>query len=419
MRLAALSMSAILLSGCSWLGGVASPDKNYRYNQNSYASQNSYATGAPGHMGMRGGQNPCVIYSPVQPVPTGCDPRQVRLEGAHGGQQGYNQGYNMGQPTYATGGYGSHADSAHRSGSYEHAGKRVRKPRLRGSLSLGTERSVAGNILTPDASTFPYDPLPFNEGRIDDTDPALLETTLYTSIVEGVEAPSLSFQDIHQSPASIKAGLEYIVSPKFTMFANGGYTHATGANDASATVVGRVTKTVTRQDLDPNTGANIGAPIINTQFLPNTEVANFLFDFSDHRQFDLEAGARHYFSPIYQDQGYKTITPFVGAAVGVSHVNAITYKTQQNQLYLADAIDNGEPYNYYDVPTADQVSNLYDDAWLINGGLTAGMEWQVTPKTAFAFETGLKAYQERDFVSGEAGDMNVTVPLTLRGSYNF
>jgi len=142
MRLAALSVSVILLSGCSWLGGHHSPGKTYQYKQSSH---NAYANGAQGHFGARGGQNPCVIYSPVQPAPTGCHPSQVVLSG--------QQGYQGSQPTYTTGGYGSHAGSAYKAGERGGA-PRLRKPKLRGTFSLGTERSIDGDLISPDASTF-------------------------------------------------------------------------------------------------------------------------------------------------------------------------------------------------------------------------------------------------------------------------
>ncbi len=416
MRLVALSISAALMTGCSWPGGISGPGNAYQYSQGGYAQKShskhryagkAYNLGASGHVGAMSGQNPCTIFSPIQPIPAGCHPTQVNLNGQNG----------SGQPTMATGGFGSHVQSAHRVGDYAGPKGRVRKPKLRGTMSFGTEQSVAGTLVAPDAAGYLYDPTAFAESVTVGT-PDLLTTTDYSAIVEGISSPSLSFNDIHQSPLSIKAGAEYIVNPRFTLFANGGYTHATGANDASATVVARLTKTVTEQALDPLTGAAVGAPIVNTEFIPNKEVANFVADFSEHRQFDLEVGARRYFDPIYKEQGYRTITPFIGAAVGLSHVNEINFKTKQNQLFLEDAFTNGTS-NYYEVPTAGAVTKLYESDVLVNGALTAGLEWQLSPSTALAFESGLKAYQKRKFVSGDSGDMNVVVPLTLRGSYNF
>lgn len=408
MRLAAISMTAVLLSGCSWMGSGHAPGKAYQYNQGAYA------TSQAGHLGSQGSQNRCVIFSPVQPIPKGCHPSQVVMSGGASG----NQAYNMGQATYATGGYGSHVSNAQHVQHQAGAQPRIRKPRLRGTMTFGTERSVAGTLVNPDAATFLYDPALYAEGFIDNSDPSQLVTTTYTSQVEGINAPDLSFQDIHQSPLALKGGVEYIMNPKFTVFANAGFTHATGANDASATVVATLLRNDSTQRLDPDTGAAIGAPVPNTRFIPNQNVANFTADFSDHRQYDLEVGARRYFDPIYKGQDVRTLTPFVGASVGLARVNEITFKTDQNQVFLEEAFENSN-FTYYDVPTAGGVNTLYEADWLVNGALTAGMEYQLTPRTALAFETGLKAYQNRDFVSGASGDMNVVVPLTLRGSYNF
>ncbi|NNE57202.1 MAG: hypothetical protein HKN36_03755 [Hellea sp.] len=408
MRLAALSMSAVLLSGCSWLGGITSPSKSHQ--KAPYA----YASAAQGQGGMQGAHNPCIVYSPVQPAPQGCDPSMVTVANGHqnyGGTQ---------SPTYTTGGYGSHAGNAQQMGHHRNAGPKLKKPKLRGSLSLGTEKSVSGSLLDfqiPGVSpVLAYNPTPFIEGRTVDNGDSITTTT-YTSALEGIEAPTLSFDDVHKSPVAVKAGLEYIVSPKFTMFANGGYSHTTGSDGARASVVSTLLRTVSDQPVD-DMGAPTGPPLVNTSFIPNQNVANIFYDFSDQRQFDVEIGARHYLAPVYRTSGYKTLTPFVGASVGVSHLNDVTYKTNQNQLFLEQAFEDDQ-YNYYDVPTPGTVTTLYDKEWLVNGGLQAGLEMQVTPSTALAFETGVKVYQGRDYSTGDSGDMNVSVPLTLRGSFNF
>ena len=59
------------------------------------------------------------------------------------------------------------------------------------------------------------------------------------------------------------------------------------------------------------------------------------------------------------------------------------------------------------------------DVVVPTGTFTAGMEWQVTPRAAFALETGLKYEGGRDYSNGAKGDANIAVPLTLRGSFNF
>jgi len=62
---------------------------------------------------------------------------------------------------------------------------------------------------------------------------------------------------------------------------------------------------------------------------------------------------------------------------------------------------------------------LFDSQWVPTGTVTAGFEWQATPKTALAFETGVRFEGGRNDVNGNRGDNNVSIPFTIRGSYNF
>ncbi len=417
MRLAVCSLSAILLSGCSWLGGATKPDHTFQRGQSGYAHHSGYAAGNPAHMSSQMGQmrhDPCMVYSPVQPVPQGCDPAQVTLS------TGYGQGgtYNS---NYTTGGYGSHAGDATYA-AHKASGPKLRKPKLRGSLSLGTEKSFSGNLLdfTQAGALVPgavYVPSLYDEGFTEAT-PTEITSTRYTSAVEQVTSPTLSFDDVYNTPSIVKVGMEYIASPKFTVFASAGYAHAEGVDDASTSVQATLLREVSVQALDDTTGLPVGDPIENTTFIPNENVANFTYDFNDQRRFDLEVGARHYFNPISRERGYRTVTPFVGAAVGVSKVNEVSFTVNQNQRFLQRAFESGAN-DYYDIVAPSTANVLYEDDWLINGALTGGMEWQVTPGTALALETGLKYEQARDYANGISGDDNISVPVTLRGSFNF
>ena len=62
---------------------------------------------------------------------------------------------------------------------------------------------------------------------------------------------------------------------------------------------------------------------------------------------------------------------------------------------------------------------VYDSQWVASGQLLGGVEWQVTPKTALAFEAGLRFEGERELVNGEDGDTRISIPFGIRGSYNF
>ena len=415
MRLVLCGLSAVLLSGCSWLGGFGSSGKSY--NQKYMGATYGHQAKAPMRQGMN--QNPCVIYSPVQPVPHGCDPAQVTLATGAGGYGA------QGAPSYATAGYGSHANSAGQQ-TYQH-GPRLKKPRLRGSLSLGVEKSYKGTQIESgvipglDVGTF-YNPDDFAEGRTEGSvADGLVSSTVYSGTIEDIVNNPKAFDDVHRTPAKIALGLEYIVSPKITAFMNAGYVSAEGTDNPSVEVIATQTKTESVQAYD-DMGAPNGPPTVNIGFIPNQTIANFVYDYSDLRRYDLEVGARKYFNPVIRDNGHRTLTPFVGVSAGVSHVNSLSAKIGQEQLFYERAFEgypNPEAIEFYDVPYPDTVVDIYDSEWLPQGSLTAGMEWQVTPKTAIALETGVKYEKARDYVNGVSGDDNVSIPVTLRGSFNF
>jgi hypothetical protein len=108
----------------------------------------------------------------------------------------------------------------------------------------------------------------------------------------------------------------------------------------------------------------------------------------------------------------------------------VSFTIDQRQLSYESVYNETTP-EYYDLDVAGydldndpataptRTVNLYDSQWVPSGSLKAGVEWQVTSKTALAFETGLRVEGARDYSNGNKGDTNITVPLTLRGSFNF
>jgi len=468
MRLAVCALSAVLLSGCSWLGGLG---------------QGGQAGGVFGQSSQLGGQyggqrgafaggryDPCVVYSPRAPIPRG------------------SQQPHFGGGNYANAGFGSHVGVAGQQAANYQPRRGKRKPKLRGALSLGFEKSTSGDLL--DYSTFTgfnpeanYDPNDYNEGFVEGSpESGAIETTLFTAIVEDVDRPNISFDDVHSTPFSVKGGLEYILSPKTTVFANGGFAQAEGESGTAIGINGELRRRVTTENfrLVPAVTAIPGIPAIpaipatpsipgipanpllgllgtpgfpgspgspgspgtpgvpgipeqivpdgvnvNVGFVPNRNIANYIFNFSDQRRIDLEVGGRHYFNPIVKNQGFKTLTPFVGASVGASHHNALSVDVSQNQLFYQRAFEAeaGEAPEFYDVVPPNVAGNtrvdLYDSQWVPTGQLNAGVEWQVTPKTALAFESGLRFEGARKYTNGVRGDTNIAVPFTVRGSYNF
>ena len=455
MRLVVCTLSAVLLSGCSWLGGAGNVFNGG--GQGHHAKSSQYGYGAQhGQHQYRAQQDPCQVFSPQAPVPRGCQPSQVTL----GTAGGFPQQPNFGGGQYASQGYGSHAGVAHQQANNYQPRKRLRKPRFRGSLSLGLEKSISGNLL--DYDDFPnidpslnYDPRAFNEGFSQgDQASGQIVNTLYTAIIEDISQPNIAFNDAHSTPLHIKGGVEYLLSPRTTVFANAGYKYAEGEKGnfvgVNAELQRRIT-TSTFQTVDgipatagsaevpatattpaiPAVPATAGTPDTfvlvgsdtNTSFIPNVNIANYSYDFNNQQSIELEVGARHYFNPIGKSQGYKTLTPFIGASVGATHHKSVSFDIEQNQLFYQRAFEDGEN-DFFDVipanvPGGTSRVNLFDSEWVPSGQLNAGMEWQVTPKTALAFETGVRFEGARENDNGDRGDDNIAIPVTIRGSYNF
>ena len=426
MRLVLCAVSAIALSGCSWLGN-GSGQYGQSYGASSHHGSYKHASKM---------QNPCQIATPQQAIPRGCRPEQVSI----GTQQSFsNNGFpqkpSFGNAGYATAGYGSHAGVAGQQGAnYQSSGPKLRKPSFRGSLSLGGEKSINGDVLfidnlavKPSAS---YDPRDFNEGTLSGS-PADGQTvrTVYTAgprdrsngaLWDNINQPNVSFDDAWSTPARIAVGGEYILSPKNTVFANVGYSAAEGKTTNLQTVEATLYRDITTQDFD-DTGAALGGPVTSSSFIPNQDVARFSADFTDMKRLDLEVGGRHYFNSWNKTGGLNTVTPFVGAAVGASRYNGVSYRLNQEQRFYGRAFENPDDAanQFYDISVPDTSVTLYDSQWVPSGQLNAGVEWQVTPKTGLAFETGVRLEGARTYSNEVKGDSNIAIPFTIRGSYNF
>lgn len=417
MRLVACALSTVLLSGCSWLGIGGNSKHHQGYEQSGgkyYTGQQSYAAAGP-----------CQIATPMQPIPQGCRPEQVTLALAHG------QGAQYGQAQYTTGGYGSHAGQANANTQYHVPEQRKKRPWLRGSLGLEIDHSVSGNLYSPAGSTAVanYDRAQFAEGFTSGSVASgTVTSTSYTSSdarLGVVEAPDISFDDVYTAPLRITGGLEAIFSDHATVFANAGYTRAEGKKGGGVQINEELLRTVSTSNFNTDAMAGpIGAPlstVSNTTFIPNETVASFDYDFNDMERIDLEAGGRYYFDPILRNHLNRTLTPFVSASGGAAYYSETTVTENQRQRYLQRAFDDtqiNEGGDFYDVSFGSP-QQIYDSQWVPYGAVKAGVEWQMTPKTALAFEAGVKYEGARDFSNGIQGDGIVSVPVAIRGSYNF
>jgi len=445
MRLGSFSLSAtlsaVLLSGCSFF------DNQFAQTKNPYANQQA------GQYGQGFVNQHCQIATPRHPIPRGCRPEQVTLgvpaqaqafgAPAYGGQSygttGFPQQPQFGQPQFATGGYGA---ALGRTAAVAHqTGPKKRKPRLRGSFSVGIERSLSGDIFDPSirddlSPAADYNPQDFANDSVDSLDgPSISDDIRRPGGFESANFPAIPFEEVWATPLSIKGGLEYIVNDRTTVFVNAGHTYAAGDELDAATVNATVYQEVSNQPFAPvldATGAAVGFaesgdPEVNVTFIPNQQIASFAYDFSNLRQYDLEIGARQYFNPIVKSDGFKTVTPFVGASVGVAYVNAVDFTVAQRQTSF-ESIFEGEATTF-DVPSDGTSTRLYDSDWLPQAQLNVGAEWQLTPGFALAAETGVKFQGARDYsdfvnaagetIEGQNGDLNISIPLTLRGSVNF
>ncbi|RKQ69780.1 hypothetical protein DES40_2589 [Litorimonas taeanensis] len=445
MRLVLCAVSTIALSGCSWLGGYTS--EGYQSYNKGQAQSGAYAYNQGGY---QNSASRCQIQSPQQPIPRGCDPASVTLAtsayGAsnnYGATNGFPQRPQFGQPTQTSGSYGSHASVANQQGSnYRRQKSALRKPKFRGTLSLGGEKSFSGDAFDyadfptipatglPSDPTINYIPNVYAEGSTSGSVASgQTVTTNYTAgprdaasplLYDRKTAKSKSFDDVWSTPARIAIGGEYILSPKNTVFVNAAYSAAEGKSGTAASVVATLFRTETTQAYDDMNMAD-GPASVNTFFIPDEEIATFSADFSDMKRYDLEVGARHYFNPISKSDGLNTVTPFVSASAGASHYNAVSYKTDQKQRFYEQAFNDpdGESTQFYNIDGQETKVELYDSQWVPSGQLNAGVEWQVTPRTGLAFETGVRVEGARKYSNDEKGDTNIAIPFTIRGSYNF
>jgi len=380
-----------------------------------------------GHQRKR--HNPCQIFSPAQPIPQGCNPSQVTLasQSPYGGfpqQPDFSGGY-------TSQGYGSHVANAGQHGAYKGPQKpRLKKPKWRSQLSVGIDAAISGLYLDHDKNPAfnpagTYDPTVFDEATTTGSPPeGFISDDVFTARVESTNAQNLSFDDVHSTPKRISGGLEYIATPRTTIFANAGYSHAEGNTIEGSEVIGELRRDFSTQFYESN--FPIGARVVGSDRIPNQRIASFQFDFHNQERIDLELGARHYLDPIFKGYSARSITPFVGVSAGASHHNAQSFDVTQTQLFYADAYAasslGGEPLGdefFYDVAGSTQTIDVHDAQWVPKGALTAGVEWQMTPKTALAFETGLTVEGGREYTNGEKTSEQVAIPFTIRGSYNF
>ena len=434
MRIAICALSAVLLSGCSWLGGINNVFGG-NGGQGAYGqyTQNGVAINNTRRFVNQNGQTVPAPYGYNTGVPGQAQAQQY----GQGFGGGFPQQPQFGQPQEVTGQYGTHAANAGQAyGNQRISRPTLRKPRFRGSLSLGLEKSQSGDLIGANFEGVPFGLETNPDGSISNNLGFTDNTGFSGSPVEGltitsdlvatptsVRSPAISFDDVHSTPARIAAGIEYIATPRTTLFANVGYSYSEGNEGGVINVIGTADGTVTFQGYDDNVAIGNPDPIRRT--VENLPIVQIAADFSDLERYDGEIGVRHYFNPILRSTSSRSITPFVAASVGAARYNALSFKGERQNLDLHAAVADLEPSIQY-VPQLndDAPIEVYDSQWVGTGQLNAGLEWQATPRTAIAFETGVRFDGARDSVRDAEGnrfegDTNVSIPFTIRGSYNF
>ena len=476
MRIAALALSATLLSGCSWLGlgganhsGAPQYSQNGRYDAGAAARynaasgyqgayQNGYQNGyqapyqAGAHQaGARGG--PCEITSVSHPIPQGCRPEQVTIALPGGSNGQYNANY-AGQPNYAGqqpsyNAYGSAVDDAQRNASLTtNVGHNYwKRPKLRLTGSVGVEDSVSGDLYNEGALGLIYDPTDHFESTISGS-PAAGQVILNEYYVANplgtpratnprtspddtfllVDAPTVNIGDAYTAPFVVALGGEYQLSDRFSVFGNVSYSEQDAEDVVGVRYEGNLENfqqiTEFTEMTDPMTNAVTFTPNLlpatSSQF-NNVTVAETNVELSDRRRTALEVGGRYYFDDIFTKHLARPLTPYVSAKVGAAYHNRLTATQTLDRLFLQEfATSDGQSVEYEDVLSVQaEPVEILDDEWIATGGLQVGAEWQITPRTALAFETGINIEGGRDQINGGDTNDHISVPLTLRGSFGF
>ncbi len=414
MRLAVCALSAVLLSGCSWLGsGGHHPqygqtggayDVNCAPNSQGYGYQNSYAS--QGACAVSGAYN-------VANAGYGAGFNQAGFNQQGFTQQGYGQQASYGQFGQTQAGYGQQVGYGQQGygstmlgasapyGAAVGGGNAVGQGGVYGQNVVGTQLSngqyvngayvqnVQGSpIYVPQPYGVPAQgccgpqmrglsaALPFGAELDGGTefdiggdiftakDPglALGSTTVNTGGSDGI-----SYSDAFGQMKSIGGSLGYDVSRNTTLLGTVGYATANGqVAEAYQSVDARGAL----EDIDA--------------------------EFSDLDLFTIEGGVRQYVG-----QSPK-LRPYVGATAGFTHNNSVSV----NRTYSSDGVAyDAAPFEYVEA------------GWNPTASAVLGAEIAVGSRAAIGVESGIRWRNSMDTVS--ESDDRWSVPVKLRGRVSF
>jgi len=424
MRLAVCALSAVLLSGCSWLGsgghqqqagfhqghgaaygGVNCAPTHQGYVQQGYAQQVGCAPGAGGYAVQQG-------YGQQGYAQQGFAQGHTQQLAAYGGQQGYTQGSVATLGTAAPYGaavgnpYGQVVGTQLSNGQYVN-GAAVQNvvgapiyqaqpyaaaccgPQLRGparalpfgiEAGIGTSFGIGGNVF---GGRDEFSPSGFGPGTVDG---AVAPGTRQVS-----SQPSVSYNDAFDEAIEYDIAGTYDISPNTTILGRFGYSEADG-------------QTVT-----------LGAafdPASTLGFVDADNSAPVFAEFSDLEQITLEAGVRQYVGNF--NNGVTGLRPYVGATAGAVYNNDVTV-TQSSDAFVVPS----DPLDPLSAPTSgvDPSIPFIDGGWNPTASLVAGAEWQVGARTALGVEAGVRWQDQYDTLT--PSEDRWSVPVRLRGRVSF
>ena len=412
MRLAVCALSAVLLSGCSWLGAGGHNGDSYGYQYGHNGAYAGYGANgcAPGMVftqqqtsyGMSGSCAPGAGYNVAQNgyMNTGYGAQSGMAQSAYGMTGGSQMGaYSAASTTMLSSSapYGSAVGGGQviNGGVQTVQGAPIYVPQpyaapypvpaLRGSsyayssgamvagccgggggggygggampfgieLGGGTEFDVGGNILKGKAASPNFEDFALATGE--------------------VVAPAVSYNDAFGQSYNIGGGLSYDVSRNTTLLGTVNYSKANG-------------KTFDNGTFQPGTYDALG------NFTASGPVEAVTAEFTDLEQISIEGGVRQY-------MGYNpTLRPYVGASAGFTHNNAVDFTQTSTTLGTFT-----QPY--------------IEAEWNPTAAGVVGAEMAVGPRAAIGVETGIRWRDNLD--TNAASDDRWSIPVSLRGRVAF
>lgn len=411
MRLITCALSAVLLSGCSWLGwGGGSSGSHFQSAHGSYdancqpqaygqqyvvpqgcvgggynVAQNGYTQGQYGQGQFGQGQ-----YGAAQGYAAqGFSVDQLR------GTQGFVQGGN-----FQGGGFGGQATTLGSSAPFGvNSGAAVQTiqgapiyvPRPvpggaaccgpqfvgGGALPFGIESGIGTDFIVG-GDIFPGRTVsgPNNFAAADNFD----GTFSATRFVSG--QPAIAFNDAFDEAIQYDTAATYDLNQNTTVLGRFTYSEANGQTVGLGTAFDT---------------ASTGTAIDAASAAPVTAA------FSDLEQITLEAGVRQYVGGLNNGLG---IRPYVGASAGARYNNSVDV-TQSSAAFITAANPTG----------VDAPIEFIDSGWNPTAAAVVGAEWQATPRFAVGVEAGIR-WQDNLDTAFDSEDI-WSVPVRLRGRVSF